>query len=260
MITSQHNPKIQSVRKLLGQAKVRHAQRAFVIEGVRLAEEALRGGWKAPLVLFVDTLDKRGQAVVEGFLARGAAVEQVSETVMKAISETETPQGLLVVLDMQRLPLPKEPDFLLVMDALRDPGNMGTIFRTASAAGVGAVILAPGCVDAWSPKVLRAGMGAHFRIPIHNLSWQDVHSLLTQASGKMRVYLADSSDGVAYTKVDFRAPLAFIVGGEATGAGSEALSLADQKVHVPMPGGSESLNAAIAASILLFEVVRQRAT
>lgn len=203
-------------------------------------------------------MDARGQTVVEGFLARGATVEQVSEPVMQAVSDTETPQGLLVVLDQHALPLPPAPDFLLILDGVRDPGNQGTILRTAIAAGVQSVWLAPGCVDAWSPKVLRAGMGAHFRLPIRNLSWQDIRHSLKQTSGNLRVYLADSAGGMSYLKMDFRTPLALIVGGEAAGAGSEALALADERVLIPMPGGSESLNAAVAASILCFEVVRQR--
>jgi TrmH family RNA methyltransferase len=101
-------------------------------------------------------------------------------------------------------------------------------------------------------------MGAHFRLPIHNLSWLDIQYMLKPSSGNLQVYLADSSQGVTYTSADFRIPLALIVGGEAAGAGNEAVSLANKKVHIPMLGGSESLNAAIAASILLFEVVRQR--
>jgi TrmH family RNA methyltransferase len=225
---------------------------------VRLAEEALQTAWEARLVLFTDALDERGQALVGGFSTRGAPVEQVNDAVMKATSETETPQGLLVVLAQQTLPLPPNPDFLLILDGVRDPGNLGTILRTATAAGVQAVLLAPGCVDAWSPKVLRAGMGAHFHLPIHNLSWQDIRHSLKQASGKLHIYLADSAGGILYTNADFRTPLALIVGGEAAGAGTESVSLADMKVHIPMPGGSESLNAAVAASILLFEVVRQR--
>lgn len=258
MITSVHNPKIQAVRKLLAQARERHQQRAFVIEGVRLAEEALHGGWGAQLVLFTDILDERGKSLVTSFSEKGTPVEQVSEAVMKAVSETETPQGLLVVLAQRSLPLPSNSDFLLILDELRDPGNMGTVLRSAAAAGVQAVILAPGCVDAWSPKVLRAGMGAHFRLPIHSLAWQEIGRAVMQSSGKLKVYLADSAGGIAYTRADFHIPLALIVGGEAAGAGGEAESLADAKVHIPMPGRSESLNAAIAASILLFEVVRQR--
>ncbi len=178
---------------------------------------------------------------------------------MKTASETETPQGLLVVLAHRALPIPISPDFLLILDGIRDPGNLGTILRTAAAAGVEAVLLAPGCADAWSPKVLRAAMGAHFHLPIQDLSWPEIRHILKLSDKAMHIYLADSASGIPYTQADFRAPSVLIVGGEAYGAGKDATSLADEKVHIPMPGGSESLNAAVAASILLFEIVRQRA-
>ncbi|MFZ2095706.1 MAG: RNA methyltransferase [Anaerolineales bacterium] len=258
MITSSHNPKVQAVRKLQAQAKRRREEQAFVIEGVRLAEEALTAGWEAQQVLFSDQLDERGKAVVEGFVERGTPADLVSEAMMRAISETEVPQGVLVVLHLRVIPLPSSPDFVLVLDGLRDPGNLGTILRTASAAGVEAVLLAPGCADAWSPKVLRAGMGAHFRLSMHTMGWMGIKRILKGPSRGLKVYLADSGGGLAYTQADFRSPLALIVGGEAAGAGPASSSLADGKVHIPMPGGSESLNAGVAASILLFEVLRQR--
>jgi TrmH family RNA methyltransferase len=258
MITSVHNPKIQAVRKLQAQAKARREEQAFVIEGVRLSEEAMHAGWVAEQVFYTDQLDERGKIVVDGFSARGVLAEPVTEAVMKSVSETETPQGLLVVLKLAVLPIPPLPDFLLILDGLRDPGNLGTVLRTAAAAGVQAVLLAPGCADAWAPKVLRAGMGAHFHLPIHSLGWQEIKCILKEPSHRLQVYLADSSAGTPYTQVDFRAPLALIVGGEAAGAGSESAYLAERRVHIPMPGGSESLNAGIAASILLFEAVRQR--
>ncbi len=258
MITSIHNPRVQAVRRLLAQSKARREQGEFVIEGVRLAEEALHASWEARLVLFTAQLDQRGQAVVDGFSARGVPIEQVSDSVMHAISQTETPQGILAVMAIKMLPLPPSTHFLLILDRMRDPGNLGTILRTAGAAGVQAALLASGCADAWSPKVVRAGMGAHFRLPILNLSWSELKRTLTQSGSNLRVFLADSSAGIPYTQADFRPPLALIIGGEAAGAGAESLSVADTKVHIPMPGGSESLNAAAAASILLFEVQRQR--
>ena len=246
------------IRKLQAQAKVRQAEQAFVIEGVRLAEEALGAGWEARQVLYTPELDRRGLAVVEAFSARGAPLEQVSQAVMNAVSETETPQGILVVLSLQPLPIPAATDFILILDSVRDPGNLGTILRTAAAAGVGAALLAPGSADAFAPKVVRAGMGAHFRLPVQGMGWEGIKGFLSARAGKPRVYLADSAAGIPYTQADFRVPLALIVGGEAGGAGSEAVALADERVHIPMPGGSESLNAAIAAGILLFEAVRQR--
>jgi len=258
MITSLHNPKVQAVRKLQVQAKRRQEEQAFVIEGVRLAEEVLGAGWKAKQVFYTSQLDERGVALVSSFASRGVPVDEVTEALMKSVSQTETPQGLLVVLEMRTLPLPTNPHFLLILDGLRDPGNMGTILRSALAAGVQGVLLPPGSVDVWSPKVLRAGMGAHFRLPIQTLGWDAIRRTLEGEAGKLKVWLADSTGGLPYSRVDLRAPLALIIGGEAAGAGSEAHSLAVQKLHIPMPGGSESLNAAVAASILLFEVVRQR--
>jgi TrmH family RNA methyltransferase len=258
MITSTHNPRVQAVRKLQAQAKERRKGQSFVVEGVRLVEEALQAGWTVKQVFFTGQLDERGQAVVDRFAGRRVPIEQVNDTVMSSISETETPQGLLAVVSQQTPPLPPAPDFVLILDRLRDPGNLGTILRTALAAGVQGVLLAPGCVDAWSGKVLRAGMGAHFHLPIHSLRWPDIIGILKGSSTGLRIYLADSGEGIIYTHADFKAPTAIVVGGEAAGAGMEALSLADEKVHIPMPGGGESLNAAVAASILLFEVVRQR--
>jgi RNA methyltransferase, TrmH family len=258
MITSVHNPKVQEVRQLLTQAKARREQAAFVVEGVRLAEEALHGGWLARLVLFTAALDERGKKVVQGFASLGRPVEEVSEAVMKSVSETTTPQGILVVLEQKQLPYSMPLNFVLVLDGLRDPGNLGTILRTSAAAGVQLVMLAPGCVDAWSPKVVRSGMGAHFRLAIQDLVWESITRTLKHPGNGMKVYLAKSASGVPYFQADFRSPLALIIGGEATGAGIEAAALTDEQVHIPMPGQSESLNAAVASGILLFEVNRQR--
>jgi TrmH family RNA methyltransferase len=258
MITSVHNPKIQAIRKLQAHAKERRVQHRFVIEGVRLAQEALQAGWEAHLALFTDQLDERGKAVLDGFITRGVSTEQVTEAVMKTASDTDTPQGLLIVLAAHPLPIPESQSFILVLDGVRDPGNLGTILRTAAAAGVQDVLLTPGCVDAFAPKVVRAGMGAHFRLPIQQPGWDGIQRILKNPENNLQVYLADSASGKPYTEVDFRSPTALIVGGEASGAGSKSVFLADEKVHIPMPGGSESLNVAVAVSILVFEVVRQR--
>jgi RNA methyltransferase, TrmH family len=259
MISSTHNPKIQWVRSLQTQAHARQEAQAFVVEGVRLAEEALTADWQAQLVLYSAEIGPRGMAVVEGFMRRQAPVEQVTPQVLKAAADTETSQGLLAVLSMQPLPLPEKPDFLLIPDEVRDPGNLGTILRTAGAAGVQSVLIPPGSADHFAPKVVRAAMGAHFRLPVGRLDWEELRQLLApRVEGGLCIYLADSSGGLEYTRADFRRPLALIVGGEARGAGNKALDLAQQKVHIPMPGGAESLNAAVAAGILLFEVLRQR--
>ena len=259
MISSSHNPKIQWVRDLQTQAHARQEAQAFVVEGVRLAEEALAAGWQAQLVLYSEETGPRGMAVIEKFIRQRAPVEQVTPQVLKAAADTETPQGLLAVLSMRALPMPEMPNFLLILDEMRDPGNLGTILRTAAAAGVQSVLIPPGSADHYAPKVVRAAMGAHFHLPVLRLDWEELlQSLIPHVEHGMCIYLADSSGGVAYTRADFRRSLTLIVGGEARGAGNQAQALAQQKVQIPMPGGTESLNAAVAAGILLFEVLRQR--
>jgi TrmH family RNA methyltransferase len=260
MITSAHNPKIQWLRKLQSQTKARREEGAFVVEGVRLAEEALQAGWPALLVLHSEALSERGQAVVTSFAQRGVPVEQVTPAAFKAASDTETPQGLLVALSLHPLPLPDDPNFIIIPDGVRDPGNLGTLLRTAAAAGVQVVLLPPGTADAYAPKVLRAAMGAHFRLAVQALDWVEIRQVLLGRVHSLQVYLADAAQGLPYTQADLTQPLALIVGSEAAGASEQAIALTGERLHIPMPGGMESLNAAVAAAILMFEVVRQRAS
>ncbi len=256
MITSVHNPKIKWVRSLQSDARTRREEAAFAVEGVRLADEALAAGWQARLVLFSADLVARGKSIVDGFAAQGAPVEEVAEHVMRAASDTQTPQGILVVLAMRSLPLPHAPGLAFIPDAIRDPGNLGSMLRTAAAAGVEAVLIPPGNVDVYAPKVVRAAMGAHFRLPIASQSWDEITAYVGMAG--LQLVLADAAGGEMHTRSDLRHPLALILGGEAEGASQEARRLAQARLHIPMAGGVESLNAAAAAAVLLFEVVRQR--
>ncbi|MBN1146102.1 MAG: RNA methyltransferase [Anaerolineales bacterium] len=235
-------------------SRARRQEGVFVVEGVRLAEEALACGWPIELALHSADLDERGQALLDRFAARNVPLEQVAPHVMSAASDTETPQGILVVLQQRPLPLPASLEFVFIPDQMRDPGNLGSMLRSAAAAGLDAALLPPGTVDAFSPKVVRAGMGAHFRLPIHTLGWKQIRTHLES----LQVYLAAAGAGLPYTQADFRRPLALIVGGEASGASAEAQALATTQIHIPMPGGGESLNAAVAAGVLLFEALRQR--
>jgi TrmH family RNA methyltransferase len=197
----------------------------------------------------------RGSSLVERLLARGIEVEEVAEPLMRSLSETETPQGILAVLELNSAPTPNAPEFILIPDQIRDPGNLGTLLRTAAAAGVQAIFLPPETTDAFAPKVVRSGMGAHFRLPIHSMKWEKIR----RETNGLPVYLADMH-GQSCWETDFRLPLVLIVGGEAEGASDEARGLATQKVSIPMPGDMESLNAGVAGSILMFEIVRQRDT
>jgi TrmH family RNA methyltransferase len=254
MLTSVKNPRIQHIRKLQSSARARRKDGLFVVEGVRLAEEVLAAERSPEYVLFTDGLSNRGQQTVDRFSSLGIDVIPVAPQVMQAASDTQTPQGILAVLPIPVGEMPSDLNFALVLDSVRDPGNLGTLLRTALAAGVDAVFLTPGSVDPFSPKVVRAGMGAHFKLPIFSLDWTAISKQLADLS----IFLADIAEGVPYFDTGFETPLALVIGGEAQGAGSQAAELATSRVHIPMPGEAESLNAAIAGAILMFEVVRQR--
>ncbi len=258
MIISTQNPKVRLVRALIARRKEREAQRAFVVEGVRLVEDALDADWKPQFVLFSQQLSPRGHETAAAFAAQGVEVEEIAEPLMKSIAGTEAPQGILAVLPMPEPAVPDRLDFLLIADELRDPGNLGALLRSASAAGVQAVVLPPGTTDAYNPKVVRAGMGAHFRLPIFSLDWSLIRELAQERG--LRLYLADAEGGQPGWQLDLRAPTGLVVGGEAEGASRAARAYVDGIITIPMPGHIESLNAAVAGSILLFEVVRQRSS
>jgi len=253
MITSSQNSKIKFVRALLGRAKERRDANAFVVEGVRLVEEAVNSNWGFQFVLYSDSLSERGINLVKILEDKKIEVEKVESDLLQSLSETESSQGILALLSLTQLPIPDSTNFILIPDQIRDPGNLGTLLRTAAAAGVQAVLLPPETTDAFAPKVTRSGMGAHFRLPIHSMAWHDIR----EQTKKLQIYLADM-DGQSCWETDLRQPLALIIGGEAEGASDEARKLTTQKISIPMSGNVESLNAGVAGSMLMFEVVRQR--
>jgi len=256
MITSSSNAKIRLVRLVAGRARDRRQQQAFLAEGVRLVEDALAGDWPFRFVLYTGELGGRGSELLRQIKQRGIEAEEISTRLMASISETEHSQGILAVLDDQVPPRVHGLDFVLIADSIRDPGNLGTLLRSAEAAGVDAVFLAPGTTDAFAPKVVRSAMGAHFRLPLYEVNWDEVRTQI--GASKWNVYLADM-DGNPCWEMDFRQPLALIIGGEAEGASASARLIAARKVAIPMRGRGESLNAAVAGSILMFEVARQAA-
>lgn len=253
MITSSQNPKVKLVRALMGRPKERREANAFVVEGVRLVEEAVNSNWGIQFALYDETLSERGKSLVENLKSKSIDVEMVSKNLMKSLSETETPQGIIAVLKVSSLSVSNSPDFILIPDQIRDPGNLGTLLRTAAATGVDVILLPPETTDAFAPKVVRAGMGAHFRLPIRSMEWEEIREQIKD----LQVYLADI-DGKSCWETDLRQPLTLIIGGEAEGASEEARKLATQKISIPMTGNVESLNAGVAGSVLMFEVVRQR--
>lgn len=253
MITSIRNERIRYIRSL-ARRRVRRQEGRFVVEGTRLVEEMARAGLTPALALYTEMW--AADPLTQDLLPLLALAEEgawlVSERVLSACADTVTPQGVLAVVPEPNLP--SRPGLLLILDRIRDPGNLGTILRSAEAAATGLVILTPGSVDAYNPKVVRGAMGAHFRLPVMSLDWAAIKERLR---GRV-VWLADASGDVAYDAVDWTVPAALIVGGEAAGTGQEAAKMAAGRVSIPMAGGTESLNAAMAATVILFEAARQR--
>ncbi len=254
MITSTANPRVKWIRSLQAKRRTREAESLFIVEGLRSAREVVAAGRPVSLVLHTEDLDARGRGIVNNLCRLGAQAEVVSAQVMAACSTTESPPGILVVLPVPALPLPEPLRLALVADGIADPGNLGTLLRTAAAAGVEGVFLSQGTVDAYNPKVVRGAMGAHLRLPILAL---DPTALAERLTG-LQVWVAEAGQGPSYDQVDWRPPSALVIGGEAHGPQAGTRALSGRSVHIPMPGGSESLNAAVAAAVILFEIVRQR--
>lgn len=206
--------------------------------------------------------------VTEGFynkykemLPQGAKPELVSDVVFSYMSDTKTPQGVLAVIEQMNYTLEQilnaENPHILVLDNLQDPGNLGTIFRTAEAAGVNGIILSKDCVDIYNPKTIRSTMGAIYRMPFVYV--EDVISVIGQMKEKgISVYAAHLDGKQSYDKENYQKGTAFLIGNEGNGLREEVAKEADIWVQIPMAGEVESLNAAIAAAVLMFEVSRQR--
>lgn len=257
MITSLDNPRIKEVRKLQ-RRRHRHQSGTFLIEGVRLVSDALQSQAHFHQVYFAPEL-VANNASAQHLLAQldAAQISYVacSTAVFHALTETVTPQGIAAVTALPYLPLPMPVTLCLVLDQVRDPGNAGTLMRAAEAAGVELVILGPETVDPFNDKVVRAGMGAHFRLPLRSCpTWPEITALLPP---ELPYYLAQANAARAYDIVNWRQPAALVVGGEAAGASADAYRLA-HPIAIPMQGRVESLNAAMAGAIILFEAARQR--
>lgn len=255
-ITSAANPKVRYARRL-ARRSFRARERRVVLEGARLVAEAAAAGAAFDFALFTPdwAASPDGERLLDSLTARGIAAVSVTDAVLQAAADTVTPQGVLAVAAAPDVPWPERVAALLVLDGLGDPGNVGTVLRTALAAGADGVLLAPGTADATNAKVLRAGAGAQFRLPVRAARWAEIEA--TAARHALSVWVADAAGEEAYDRVDWTAGHALVIGAEASGPSAAARQLG-RTVRIPMPGPAESLNAAVAAAVLLFEGARQR--
>lgn len=251
MITSLQNEKVKLAHALQTAAKARRKERKIVLEGARLVLDACRGGHRPEFVLVGEGADAEALARLRALSIEPLAV---SDEVLRHISDTQQPQGIVAVFPMPDGVLPADPAHVLILDAIRDPGNLGTILRTAAAAGVDAVLLSPTCADPYNPKALRGGMGAHFRVPLSGRTWAQIGEYCQH----LTVYIADGDGELLYNAAEWAGRWGLIIGSEAHGAGDESRRLATARVRIPMAADSESLNAAVAAGVILFEARRER--
>lgn len=257
MIASQANPHVKHIRSLAADRKDRRRERLFVLEGVRLVADALASGGALHLALYTPeqlALTEAGQALL-GQLEPLAVAHQATAQVVAAASDTVNPQGVVALARWPQVD-PGVPGIILALDAIQDPGNVGALLRSAEAVGVAEVLCTVGTVDVYSPKVVRAAMGAHMRLAIaQDLSWDETAERLSFVD---HVYAADAGASMPYYAADWRQSSALIIGNEAHGLSEDARALAHSPIGIPMRGRAESLNAAVAGSVILFEALRQR--
>lgn len=255
MITSTASRQMKNLSKLCQKSKARREQGVFVVEGEKMFREMPRD-WLSQVYVSESYYKKKG-----GIAFDTVPYEIVDDAVFKAVSDTVTPQGILCVVKQPSYSLDKlqeleNPCFLLLED-IQDPGNLGTMMRTGEGAGVSAVIMSKGCVDIFNPKTIRSTMGSVYRVPF--LYVDELGGVVEQL--KMRgigVYAAHLRESVDYDQISYKEGCAFLVGNEGNGLSEELSRKATCCVKIPMQGQVESLNAGVAASILMYEAYRQR--
>jgi len=252
IITSTQNKRIKYAKTLQTKARLRRSEMKLILEGNRLINDALHRGAKPDYVLY--TPDRADYDLIAILQNKNCDLLPVSDEVLNYVSDTQQAQGIIGIFFIPKPSLPKKPQRILIMDTIREPGNMGTILRTAGAAGVDLVILSPGCVDPYNSKVLRAGMGAHYHVPIVEATWSEIQNFCDD----IPIYSATAKAEMRYTDVDWTQRSAFIIGNEAHGISKNARDIAKASISIPMASDTESLNAAIATAVILFEAQRQR--
>ncbi len=256
VVVSRDNPLIKRVRALSQSARDRRKMDQTVLDGAHLLRAALEAG-QAPVEVVVSDQGLEREEI-RSLVAScpASSVSQVPDALFAHISPVDSPSGVLAVLRMPTEPVtPLDMSrSLVVLDRVQDPGNLGTLLRTAAAAGLTQAVLTQGCAQVWAPKVLRAGMGAHFNLAIHERL--DAASLLRDFDGQVLATALGPTAKSLYL-LDLSGPVAWLFGAEGSGVSAELLTIASDQVIIPMPGRVESLNVSAAAAICLFEQVRQ---
>lgn len=263
MITSTSNSQIKYLSKLMLKSKARKEDGVFVVEGMKMFLETPDNLIKNIYIsqFLYDELQENVQKKLALAEKYGADIEIVSDSVFKSVSDTVTPQGIMCIVRQPQYSLEelvcKENPMFIVLEDLQDPGNLGTIMRTAEGAGVTAVVMNKGTVDLFNPKVIRSTMGAIFRVPF--VCVEDLEEVISLLKiNNIKTYAAHLQDSVDYVNPSYIEGTAFLIGNEGNGLTEKISQKADKYVKIPMEGKVESLNASIAAALLMYEAYRQR--
>lgn len=258
ILTARDNPLLKQLRRWAAQGRARRAAGVILLDGVHLAEALCAAGGTVRQIVVAESALQRPE--ISAWLAtapaaaRTAAV-RVPDALFAGLVPSETPTGLLVVATQPARTVQPAPDAdSVLLDGVQDPGNLGTLLRTATAAGFRQILLGPGCADPWAPKTLRAGQGAQFLGDIHE--GVDLPAFMATYRGTALVTRLDAATSLFATRLS--APVAWVFGAEGQGVSPAVAAAAHGGVRIPMPGGAESLNVAAAAAVCLFETVRQR--
>lgn len=254
MITSNSNQQMKNLMLLMKKAKARNEQGLFVVEGKKMFQE-VPAEWREQVYVSESFL-KENEGMLEGIL-----YEVVSDSVFKSVADTQTPQGILCLVKKPEYQLEQmlkgEKTHLLILESIQDPGNLGTMLRTGEGAGITGVIMNQTTVDLFNPKTIRSTMGSIYRMPYYvTKDLKQTISVLKEAG--VNIYAAHLKGELQYDKLDYCKPTAFMIGNEGNGLSDEIAELADTYIRIPMCGQVESLNAAISASLLMYETNRQR--
>ncbi|MDD4189088.1 MAG: RNA methyltransferase [Eubacteriales bacterium] len=259
-IESSENKLIKLV-KSLSQKKYREKEGLFFTEGLRFVQDALDSSWEVSSVFVSETFKEKFIKTRKISLTnKNPELYCLPDKLFNEISDTNSPQGILAVIKMREYD-PESvifgPNLFLLLDGLQDPGNMGTIIRSADAAGFNAIIMTEGCVDIYNPKVVRSTAGSLFHIPCITAS--DVSKMLDLLRlNEIKIYCASASAKKYCYQFDLHENVVFAIGNEANGLSAKVTENADDSISIPILGRAESLNASVAAGILLYEAIRQR--
>ena len=272
MITSTANAQVKHLMQLQKKSKLRREENVFIAEGIRIFQETPKE--RIVRAYISETLYKKKELMLQGI-----PYEVLSDSVFQKVSDTKSPQGVLLVVRRKE---PSVEDMIaggvntprmerdcaagaekgisplfILLENLQDPGNLGTIIRASEAAGVNGILMSMDCVDIYNPKVIRSTMGGIYRVPFAYVG-SLTETICELKRRGIAVYAAHLDGSICYDAADYCRPSAFLIGNEGNGLTKEAADAASGKIHIPMCGQVESLNAAVAASVLMFEAARQR--